>query len=308
MILSIISPVYGAKDIIAELVNQIRLAVIPLNLDYEIILIDDASPDNSWKIIEKLCAADHHIIGVRLSRNFGQHNAIAAGLELSKGDYVVVMDCDLQHNPKDIPRLLEAVKSGYDIVYTRTKTRQHGFVKNLTAKLYYWLLSHLSNFNMDPNIGTYSLLSRKVVNAYNQYNDYKKAYLWVLKWIGFDSTVIEVNYSERFSGESNYSPVKLVKHAIQVTAANSDRLLYISIVLGMIFSLTSVIGIMSIIIRYFSTGGLEGWSSTIIVIMFFSGLILISLGIIGIYLAKVFEQTKGRPRYLISKVLNPPGV
>lgn len=304
MYLSIISPVYGAQEIIAELVKQIQMTVRPLNIDYEIILVEDAGPDNSWNVIEGLCSADRHIVGIKLSRNFGQHNAIAAGLEISKGDYVVVMDCDLQHNPKDIPRLLDTVKSGYDLVYTRTKARQHGFIKNLTAKIYYWLLSHLSNFDMDPNIGTYSLLSRKVVNAYNQYNDYRKAYLWVLKWIGFNSTIIEVEYCERFAGTSNYSPAKLIKHAMQVTIANSDRLLYISVFLGMVFSLTSVVGIISIIARYYFTGGLEGWSSTIIAIMFFSGLILMSLGIIGIYLAKIFEQTKGRPRYLVSRILN----
>ena len=302
--ISIVSPVYGAEGIVHILVKEIEESVKKITDDYEILLIEDKSPDKSWVEIVEIAASNTKVKGVKLSRNFGQHNAIAAGMEIASGDYVILLDCDLQHNPKYIIDLYKKINEGYDIVYAKFISRKHGFFKNLSAKLYYRFLKFTSDFDMDPNIGSFSILSRKVVDAFNQFNDYKKTYLLALKWIGFNYSTIDVKHRKRTKGKSGYSLKKLLIHSLSISIANSDKLLYISFYIGIITSLLSFLGIFIIILRYFIVGALEGWSSLIIVIMFFSGLILTTLGITSVYLGKVYEQTKGRPRYLISKKIN----
>lgn len=302
--ISIISPVYGAEGIIHELVKRIEEHIQDITDDYEIILIEDKSPDNSWLEIEQVSEKKSKVKGVKLSRNFGQHNAISAGMEIVSGDYVVLMDCDLQHDPKYLVTLHDKIKEGYDLVYTKTISREHGFLKNLTAVGYYKFLKFISDFDMDPNIGSFSMLSRKVVDAFNQYNDYRKAYLWALNWTGFNYAVVEIEHAKRYAGKSSYNVRKLLIHALNVTTANSDKLLYLSVYMGIGISLTSFLGIFYLIYRYFTIGGLEGWSSLMVVTMFCCGFILTAIGITSVYIAKIYEQTKGRPRYLVSKTIN----
>jgi glycosyltransferase involved in cell wall biosynthesis len=290
--ISVISPVYGAEGIIGELVNQLTKSLFLITDTFEIILVEDNSPDNSWQEIAQEANTKKYIKGIRLSRNYGQHNAIAAGMELAKGDFIVLLDCDLQHNPTYIPELYKLIKNGNDLVFTRFQTRKHSFVRNITAKLYYKFVKFISGYEMDPNIGSYSMLNRKVVNAFNQYNDYKKMYLWVLNWVGFKSDVLEIAHHHRFLGKSTYNRRKLMSLAFNIMLSNSNKPLYLSVYFGLLYQ------------YIINGGGLLGWSSTIVVIMFFNGLILTSIGITGIYIAKIFEQTKGRPRYIIAESLN----
>jgi dolichol-phosphate mannosyltransferase len=304
MKISIISPVYKAEKIIEELVEQIEIAFSGITANYEILLIEDHSPDNSWDVIRKLAKENKKIKGIKLSRNFGQHKAIEAGMETCSGDYVIVMDCDLQHNPKYIIDLVNKIQEGYDLVLTKTKQRKHNFIKNFTAKIFYKFLRFIGNHNMDESISNYSILSKKVVEAYNKYNDYNKAYLWVLNWIGFDSAIIEIEHSNRSSGKSSYSFKNLIKLALNIAVSNSERLLYMTFYIGLITSILSFLGIITIMIRYFFYNSLMGWSSLIVFIMFFSGMILTSIGVVAVYLGKTYEQTKNRPRYLISKKIN----
>lgn len=302
--ISIVSPVYGAEGIVGELVRRITEEIEKITSSYEIILVEDASPDRSWEKIKECGENFPKLKGVKLSRNFGQHNAISAGMELARGEYVILMDCDLQHDPKYFKELYNKIGEGYDLVYTKTSRRRHGPIKNFFANVFYSLFAFLQEHKMDPGVGSYSILSRKVVDAYNQYNDYRKAYLWALAWAGFDSAVITIEHNARLEGKSSYSVTRLVRHALNVAVANSNRLLYISIFLGLFFSFLAFLGLIVVIFRYLVDGALEGWSSLMVTIVFFSGMILTALGIIGIYLGKVFEQTKNRPRYLITKTVN----
>ena len=302
--ISIVSPVYGAQGIVHELVKRIEDGVQIITDNYEIVLIEDNSPDKSWQEIVEVTSNNKKVKGVRLSRNFGQHNAISAGMEIAQGEYVVLLDCDLQHDPKYLIELYQKVKQGYDLVYTRSITRKHSFLKNYSAKFYYRFLKFISDFDMDPNIGSFSMLSRKVVDAFNQYNDYNKAYLWALKWAGFSHTIINIEHNKRFHGKSSYNLKKLFIHAFNVTTANSNKLLYLSVYIGIGTSLLSFLGAIFIVYRYLTKGGFEGWSSLMVIIMFFSGLILTAIGITAVYIAKVFEQTKGRPRYLVAEKIN----
>lgn len=304
ILISVVSPVYGAEKIVDELVKRVTEEIEKITPDYEIILIEDSSPDGSWQKMVECSKKYPKMKGVKLSRNFGQHNAISAAMELAQGEYVILMDCDLQHDPKYFGELYAKIQEGYDLVYTKTVTREHGFFKNLFAKAFYSVFAYLQDHKMDSGVGSFSILSRKVVEAYNQYNDYRKAYLWALAWAGFNSYTLTIDHNKRFEGRSSYSPLKLINHALNVAIANSNKMLYLAVYVGLFFSAVAFIGLFVVIYRYFYVGHFEGWSSLMVSITFFSGIILVALGIIGIYIGKVFEQTKGRPRYLISKTLN----
>jgi polyisoprenyl-phosphate glycosyltransferase len=305
--ISIVSPVYQAEGIVDELVKRIREEVTRITEDYEIVLVEDGSPDQSWEKIEENCKADKRVKGSKLSRNFGQHYALSAGLKESSGEYVVVMDCDLQDNPKYIPTLVDKAKEGFDIVYTVKKIRKHGVIKNLFAsffhKIFNWLINdkRLSSYEQ---VGAFSLLSRKAVDAFCEYNEYHRAFLQIIRWLGFSNARISVEHDERFRGKTSYSVTKSISLALDGIVSHSDKLLHISIYIGFVFSLLGFILIVNIVLKSIGSGFQPGWASTIVLIIFCTGLVLISLGITGIYIGKIFVQAKRRPLYLIDKKIN----
>jgi len=306
-LISIVSPVYRAENIVDKLVERITNEVSKVTDEFEVILVEDGSPDNSWGKIKENCERDHRIKGIKLSRNFGQHFAITAGIEQCKGDYVVVMDCDLQDDPVYIPTMYQKALEGFDIVYTVKKSRRHSIWKNFTANIYNKIFNYLvenKNWKTNSNVGSYSMLNRKVVNAFNTFNDFQRHYLMVLRWLGFNCTYLEIEHNERYEGKSSYNFSKLVLHAISGITSQSDKLLRLNVALGLILSMLSFLSIILIIILYFTIGFKSGWTSMIVVILFSTGIILTSIGISGIYIGKTFEQTKNRPRYLIDQFLN----
>lgn len=305
--ISIVSPVYCSENIVDELVRQIVAYLEKITIEYEIILIDDCSPDKSWEKIKENCSSNPKVKGIKLSRNFGQHYAITAGIENAKGGYIVIIDCDLQDDPKYIPEMYDKIKEGYDIVYTFKEKRKHTSFKNITATLFNLVFNYLSdnqNVQMHKNVGAYSMISRKVADAFNSYNDYHRHYLMVLRWLGFSSCFIQIEHKERFSGKSSYSLSKLFKHALEGITSQSDKLLRIFVNIGLIISTLSFLSIILIIILYLVQGFKSGWASLIVVILFSTGLILTGIGVLGFYLGKTFEQTKNRPKYLIDEIIN----
>ncbi len=302
--LSVVSPVYRAEGIIRELVSRIMESAEKITTDVEIILVEDGSPDGSWKEIVAAADSDNRVKGISLSRNFGQHFAITAGLAHATGDYVVMMDCDLQDDPKFIPDLFRKTAEGYDIVYARKSSRSHGFFKNMFAAFFYKLLSWISDFRLDPNIGNYSILSRKAVDAFLKFNDYRRGYLIVLKWIGYKHTSIPVEHLKRKQGKSTYSVFKLIGLALNLALSYSDKPLRISIYTGMMLSVLSFVGAFVILYKYFTENILPGWTSTMVLLALIGGLLMIFIGIIGLYLSKVFEQSKNRPLFLIQETKN----
>jgi dolichol-phosphate mannosyltransferase len=305
--LSIVSPVYKAEFIVDELVQRVKNEVSQITENFEIILIEDGSPDNSWSVIEKNCKNDKRIKGIKLSRNFGQHYAIAAGLNESNGDYVVVMDSDLQDNPKYIIDLLNKAKEGFEIVFTVKNFREHNNLRNLSAfwfnKVFNKLIGN-KNLHSHGKIGAYSLITRKVVDSYRKINDYYRPYLTVLQWLGYSNTYLMVMHDKRYQGKSSYSVFKLISHATNGIISQTSKLLRLSIYLGFFFALISIIFIVYIVIKSIESGFQPGWASIATLVIFFASLILINLGIIGIYIGKLFEQTKSRPLYLIEKKIN----
>lgn len=303
--ISIVSPVYGAENIIEALVGRIEEEVSKVSDTYEIILIEDASPDGSWEVIQRICSWNTHVKGVKLSKNFGQHNAIRSGIDLASGDVCIVMDCDLQDNPIYIKDLLSKWEEGNDIVYTVKETRKHSVFKNLAAtvfnKMFNYFASEVSSYN---NVGSYSLISRKVMNAFKQYKDHQIHYLLVLRWLGFTSDYIRIEHSDRYEGKSSYTLKKLFDHAMVGIIYQSDKLLKISIYLGFVISMLSILSIILVVILYFYSGFQSGWASLFVMISFFAGIILIAIGVLGLYIGKLFEQVKDRPKYLIDEKLN----
>ncbi|MDX1628903.1 MAG: glycosyltransferase family 2 protein, partial [Fulvivirga sp.] len=225
MKLSVISPVYMAEKIVPELVKQVKSAVKGLTEDFEIILVEDGSKDNSWGAIEAECSKDKRIKGIKLSRNFGQHYAITAGINAAVGDNIVLMDCDLQDNPKHIQVLMEKRNEGYEIVFTKRKKRKHGLIKTLNSKIYNALFRIFSDKNYDINIGSLVLFSKRVQKEFLRLKDAERLYIQFLKWLGFETTTVEVEHNPRWEGKSSYNFFKLVKLGIQGWTAHSDKLL-----------------------------------------------------------------------------------
>ena len=307
MKLSIVSPVYRAEAIVDELVKRISSEVSAITNDYEIILVEDGGPDNSWKKIKENCDRDSHVKGIKFSRNFGQHYAITAGLEASSGDYVIVMDCDLQDDPKYIKDLIAKAEEGFSIVYTRKEERKHSFLKNFTASLFYSVFNFLidNRFSKGSNKeGSFSLLSRNAVTAFLSVHDYRRHYLMVLRWLGFPSSYLTIVHADRFEGKSSYNLRKLIIHALDGITSQSDKLLRLTASFGLVLSLIAFLAALSIIFRYFIHPFQAGWASIMVLILFVGGLIILSIGICGIYIGKIFEQSKNRPLYIIEEKLN----
>ena len=305
--ISIVSPVYGAEGTVKELIRQIQIYVSEITDDYEIILIEDCSPDSSWVKIEQESKTNLKLKGYKFSRNFGQHAAIKAGLSVAKGDVVIVMDCDLQDNPKYFVDLLDKYNEGFDVVYTYKKKRNHSRFKNITAVLYNLILNFLlgnKNLKADKNVGAYSLLSKKVVKSFLDYNDYQFHYLLVLRWLGFKSGYVEIEHELRFEGESSYTLMKLIRHAGVAIIYQSDKLLRLSIYFGALVALLSFLCGLYIIVSYFLYAYQSGWASIIVLLSFSLGVILMSIGILGIYIGKMFEQVKNRPQFIFDQKVN----
>lgn len=307
MKLSVVSPVYRAEKIVPELVRQVSEALRQITPDYEILLVEDGSPDNSWDAIEKACTENPYVKGIRLSRNFGQHYAITAGIHNAEGDYVIVMDCDLQDDPAYIKDLYKKAIEGYDIVYTVKEERKHSFIKNITARvfnsIFNWLIDNKS-WKSSSQVGSYSMLSRKVVESFRNYKDYRRHYLMILRWLGYRSAFVQIEHKQRFEGKSSYNLSKLLHHAIDGITSQSDKLLRMTVVLGFFMSIAAFLGGLYIFIRSLISPFQSGWASLSILILFVGGLIITTIGISGIYIGKIFEQTKGRPLFIIDKKIN----
>jgi dolichol-phosphate mannosyltransferase len=303
--LSIVSPVYAAEKIVDELVKRITLEADKITTDYEIVLVEDGGPDNSWTKIVENGKKNSKVKGIKLSRNFGQQYAISAGLENASGDWVIVMDCDLQDNPRYIKDLLDKAKEGYDIVYTSKQKRTHSFIKNFFAKIYFLIFNYLTeNQSADDKTGAYSIMSRKVVDAFCRIKDAHRHYLMVLRILGFKSATITIEHDKRFEGESSYSFFKLLKLAMNGIVSQSDKLLRISISIGFTLFIISFIWTIYLVVLYFTGNPPPGYTSMMVMLLLSTGLILMSIGVAGIYIGKIFEQVKGRPLYFIDEKIN----
>jgi polyisoprenyl-phosphate glycosyltransferase len=306
--LSVVSPVYQAEKIVPLLVSEIKTHIDGITRNYEVVLVDDGSSDNSWKMIEAECQKDKRIKGIKLSRNFGQHYAITAGLDHAVGEWVVVMDCDLQDKPIEIPILLTKAKKGYDIVLARRSVRNDTAFKKLYSKLFYKILGYLTGVKQDASIANFGIYSYKVVSAVKSMREPIRYFPTMVKWVGFKQTTIDVSHGEREIGKTTYSFRRMLRLAKDIILANSERPIYAIVVLGLIVSLISlIIGIVTLIGYFMGRIEVVGYTSLIISIWFIGGVIIMILGVIGLYLGKTFEAVKDRPIYIIENTVNGEG-
>ena len=302
--ISIVSPVYRAEKILPILVSEINLVMERIGEDYEIILVDDRSPDNSWEVMKVLSSQNSKIKSIRLSRNFGQHSAIFAGLTKTKGDWVVVMDCDMQDQPKEIAKLYKKALEGYDIVLGQRENRKDKFLKKLTSKLFYKVFNYLSGGQFNNEIGNFGIYKKKVIDSILNISDYIKFFPLFINWVGFKSVSIPIEHGEREEGKSSYSISRLLKLAFNVIVSFSDKPLRLFINFGLGISILSfVLGIYYLYLSITHKITQPGFSSLILSIWFLSGIIISCIGIVGVYLGKTFDQAKNRPTFIIDEEL-----
>ena len=300
--ISIVSPVYRAEKILPILVSEINLVMERIGEDYEIILVDDRSPDNSWEVMKVLSSQNPKIKSIRLSRNFGQHSAIFAGLTRTKGDWVVVMDCDMQDQPKEIAKLYKKALEGYDIVLGQRENRKDKFLKKLSSKLFYKVFNYLSGANFDNNVANFGIYHQKTIKSILDMGDYVKFFSLFINWIGFKSVSIPIEHGEREEGKSTYSVGRLFKQAFNVIISFSDKPLRLFINFGLSISVLSfIVGIYYLYLALTGKIAQPGFSSLILSIWFLSGIIISCIGIVGVYLGKTFDQAKDRPTFIIDE-------
>lgn len=303
--LSVVTPVYKAAECLEALYQRL-VDVLERTVDqFEIVMVNDASPDDSWHVIEDLARRDRRVRGINLSRNFGQHCAITAGLEHARGDWVVVMDCDLQHKPEDIARLYESALRGHDIVLVRRLRRHDSLMKKLTSRAFTILYNTLTDFKIDPTISAYSIISRRVVEALRSMPEGGRSYILMLHWVGFDVGYIDSEHGRRFAGRSAYDFARSINFAIDSIASQSNRPLRLSIQFGFLLSIASLLYAAWLVVRYFLFGvAVAGWTSAMVSMFFLSGLLFANIGVLGLYLGKVFDEAKRRPLYVVKGRIN----
>ena len=307
--ISVISPVYGAATLLDELVARIITSVSQITEAYEIILVEDCGPDDSWEIIKKICAKNPKVSGIQHSRNFGQQYAINCGLDHARGEWVVTLDCDLQDRPEEIPNLYAKAREGFDIVLASRQNRQDDFLKKLYSRMFYRTLSYLTDTKQDASVANFALYNRKVVDALWRMADYYRYYPTMIHWVGFRLTKLEIEHAERSDGKkSSYNFRKRLNVAFDTIISFSDKPLRLTVKLGLLISVLSAIFAIALVVRYFMVDAeVSGWTSTFLSFWFLSGLMITILGMVGIYVGKIFENVKNRPTYIVGEKVNYTG-
>ena len=300
--LSVIIPVYKAENCLDELYRRLSAALGGIDENFEIVLVEDCGGDNSWQKITELAARDPRVRGIQFSRNFGQHYGITAGIDHCNGDWVVVMDCDLQDRPEEIPRLYAKAQEGYDVVLARRGERQDPLLKRFTSWLFYKVFSYLADIEYDGQTGNFRIMSRKVVENLRTVREQLRFFGGLVQWLGFPTASIEVEHAERHEGQSTYTYAKLWKLAAETIIAYSDKPLRLAVRFGFLMAFLSFCYGLYILIRsMFYSVPIMGWSSLIVSLYFIGGIIISILGIIGIYLGKTFDESKKRPLYIVRR-------
>jgi len=301
--LSVVIPVYKCDQCLNELFQRLSSTLQQIDEKYEIILVNDASPSNDWAAIKALADYDSRIHGINLSRNFGQYKAITAGLDYSSGEWVVIMDCDLQDQPEEIVKLFDKAKEGYDFVVGKRSRRKDKLVKRVSSKLFYKFFGYMTDSIQDESISQFGIYHRKVIDSVLKMREKLKFFPTMVRWVGFNSTTINVEHATRRNGKSSYSYRKLFSLAVDVIIAFSDKPLRIIIQLGLLIAVISFGYAFYIFYgAIFGERSIEGWASLIVSIWFLSGITIFILGIIGTYLCRIFDEVKNRPVYIIDEV------
>jgi polyisoprenyl-phosphate glycosyltransferase len=301
-LISIIIPVYNEAESILPLQHQLDIYCKDL---YEIIFVDDGSTDETFSIIHSLAKKDPRYKCISLSRNFGHQNALMAGMENASGEYIIIMDGDLQHPPALIPAILEKLDEGIDLVITkRNKTADISAFKKITASLFYIFINSISDTKVEANVSDFKGFNRKVLQSILQFKEKDLFLRGIFSWIGFKTATIEFDAPARQFGKTKYSFGKMLKLALKGTTSFSFKPLRVALLIGSIISLAAFSFGIFALVAYFQGNTVPGWASLIIAIMFLGGTQLLAIGLLGEYIASLFTESKKRPLYLIDKTIN----
>ena len=300
--ISVVTPVYGCSKSLAQLYTRLEKTLSTITNEFEIIMVNDASPDNAWESIKELAAKDSRVKGINFSRNFGQHRAITAGLDYAKGDWVVVMDCDLQDQPEEIIKLYNKAQEGYDVVVGRRIDRQDSYLKKLGSHLFYKVYNYLTDIQVDKSIGNFGIYNKAVIKNVKLFKEQNHSFGLFVLWSGFKRIEIPIEHANRSEGKSSYTFSKLIALAFDSIVAHSNKPLKISVQIGFTLSFFSLLYSIWLVIGYiFWSTPIIGWTSLIVSLYFLAGLIMGSIGMVGLYIGKIFDEVKNRPLYIVQE-------
>ena len=302
-LVSIVVPCYFSSETLDELFAELVSSLESSGEQFEIILVDDGSSDDTWGKIKFLARSDTRVIGLRFTRNFGQHKAIFAGLKKSCGEWVIVMDADLQDEPKAIPVLLaKAREGGVDFVLARRISKQHSRLKRIGSRFFAFAYRKLTGNTHDSSIGNFGAYSRKVVQTVSEFGDRDFVLGSLVRWAGFKSSTVEILHRKRAVGVSSYSLRKLIELGSSVLIANTNRLLSVIVYFGGILSALSAFAAAYLIFLFLlGLGSPPGWASIMVTILLSTGALMTSLGVVAIYIGKIFDLAKSRPLYIVAE-------
>jgi len=295
-------PVYGCQECLSHLHARLVATLNTLDTSYEIILVDDRAQDGSWVEIERLVDLDMAVRGILLSRNFGQHAAITAGLQHARGDWVVVMDCDLQDPPEDIPRLYAKALEGHDIVFGRRVQKPTGRVRRVLGRLYFRGIRIFGGARLEGQYGSFSVISRKVVDVFLTFRDQDRHYAMILDWLSFDTAAVEYQPAVRYRGRSSYSLPRLLEHAFAGVFFQTTALLRWIVYLGFLLAISGGGLVFYLVTARIAGQAYPGWTSIVVAILLLTGFIILSTGITGLYVGKVFDQSRERPVFVVDRI------
>lgn len=302
--LSVVSPIYMAAGCLDELWRRVVAACEAITQDFEIVLVDDASPDNSWAVVERLARNDARVRGVQLARNFGQHHAVTAGLRAARGEWVVVMDCDLQDRPEEIPRLYEkATGEGHLCVMARRNNRSDSPIKRLQSRVFYKVLGYLADLReLDHTLSNFSISRRQVIDDVERMGEAARFYPGFLFWLGYPTGFVEVTHDPRFEGQTSYTFAKLLRHSSNIILSYSSKPLTLCVVAGAVMSAVAFVAALFYMAYAIAYGtSVMGWPSLMITILFSTGAIVLTLGVLGLYIGRILTEVKMRPLYVVRR-------
>lgn len=305
MLISVVVPIYNEAPILPELHRRLSAALSSLSEAYELVFVNDGSQDGSADLLRAMVSSDRHVRLIDLSRNFGHQIAITAGMDHAAGAAVVVIDGDLQDPPEVIPELVAKWQEGYDVVYAVRERREgESFFKRATAAAFYRLINRITNVDIPVDTGDFRLMSRRAVEALKKVRERNRFIRGLVSWLGFRQTGVRFVRQERFAGQTKYPLRKMLKFAFDGITSFSFLPLQLATYLGFIVSVASFLGILYVVyLRLFTQETILGWASLMAAILFLGGVQLITLGIIGEYIGRIYDESKGRPLYFTQEVL-----
>ncbi|AHK41571.1 TPA: glycosyltransferase family 2 protein [Bacillus anthracis] len=305
-LISVVVPMYFEEEVAQECYNRLKSVMLQNDINYEFVFVNDGSTDRTMEILSEIAANDYRTKIVNFARNFGHQVAVTAGIAAAKGDAIVIIDADLQDPPEVIPELIAKWEEGYEVVYAKRKQRKgETWFKLLTAKYFYKFLNYMSDIDIPKDTGDFRIIDRKVADVFNQMTERNRFIRGMMSWVGFRQTYVEYERDERFAGETKYPLKKMIKFASDGIIAFSTKPLRIVMSLGLLSVLISIIVLLyTITVKIIDNGTQTGWASIMVAITFFSGIQLLGLGIVGQYIARIYDESKNRPIYIVKETIN----